>query len=508
MATRNPKRAHINSTSMPNAIVSRRKLLLGSVSIAVLGGGFSFGAHRAVAGNADAFYRLVVDNLDGRQVYNGKPLGPIMRVAAGETLDVELVNNLPPLHDDCTDNPNQPHGLNTTNFHTHGLHVSPTTDSTGEFDADNIFVSVVPEGQIVSCEEICGVDVKSHFRYGRNQFRFEIPENHVSGTFWYHAHKHGSSADQVSDGLAGPLIIDDVPGSMPEYIEQAVEKIFFITSEEVLLVDQDGSAVAPSEFTMRPGEVQRWRVINGSGNGADYAFLRPSISNLEMHLIAFDGLTLDKRVAVNLENLEAPWFNPSALAPGNRADFIVRAPAVLDATTISTAVKSSLDDLANDSNLARFIDLPITVAGSSVAATWSDDDALPGSGLVPFDDIELPKRELAFTRQRTIDLEAFDGEIEKTLQLNAAEDWTVFNRTQVLHVYHIHVNPYLITEIDGETLAVDSPLRRWQDTIGIPLTGSVAFKTRYETFTGKFVIHCHVLPHEDQGMMQVVEVVA
>ncbi|MCF2904260.1 multicopper oxidase domain-containing protein [Octadecabacter sp. CECT 8868] len=127
----------------------------------------------------------------------------------------------------------------------------------------------------------------------------------------------------------------------------------------------------------------------------------------------------------------------------------------------------------------------------------------PGAGLIPFDDTELPKREIDFTRNQTINREAFDGELKQTMTLGTAEAWTVGNNTQVMHVYHIHVNPFFITHINGEALPEGSPLARWQDTLG----GDVGFKTRFEKFTGSFVIHCHVLPHEDNGMMQIVEVV-
>lgn len=283
---------------------------------------------------------------------------------------------------------------------------------------------------------------------------------------------------------------------MPDYIEQAVEWIFFITNRGMMLVDEEGGGEMNPEITMRPGEVRRWRVINGTGNGTDYAFMRPNIANPEMHLIAFDGVTQDRRIPVNYESFDAPWFNPSALASGNRADFIVRAPSAAEPR-----------DTLRSTNLSRVIDMPIKIEGAPVDALWSDEDTLPGAGFVPFNDTELPKRSIDFTRNRTIDRESFDGELKQTMTLGTTEDWTVGNNTQVLHVYHIHVNPFFITHINGEALPEGSPLARWQDTIGVPLGDDAGFKTRFESFTGTFVIHCHVLPHEDQVMMQIVEVV-
>lgn len=498
------------NTGKPAVPMKRRAVLFGSAAAAVALSGIGIlpAGRRAVAQSANRSYRLSVDMLDGRQMYNGKSPGPVMRVRPGETLAVELINDLPPLHDDCTDNPNQPHGRNTTNLHTHGLHVSPTTDSTGSFDADNVFVSVVPEDQFVPCADVCGVDVEKSFRYGRNAYRFELPDTHPTGTFWYHAHKHGSAAEQVGHGLAGALIVEDASGAMPPYIENAEEKILFISNNGIVLVDEAGGGIEHPEIEMRPGEVQRWRVINGTGNGTDFAYLRPSVANLDMHLIAFDGLTQTRRVRVDFDHPNEPWLNPSALASGNQADFIVRAPDVAEEVKDSSGLLAGLFESFSDAGITRFVDLKVSVSGDPVNADWSEDDALPGPGLDPFDDTELPTREIRFTRQRTINLGSYDGEVQQTMVLDTAEDWTVRNNTQVVHVYHIHVNPFFVTSINDEALPEDSPLRRWQDTIGVPLVGRVGFKTRFETFTGKFVIHCHVLPHEDSGMMQVVEVVA
>lgn len=137
---------------------SRRQFIQRSVALITLPTFASFSALLGVskvARGSESKYTLDVQEINGRQVYNGVAPGPTLRTLPGENLDVDLHNSLSPLHDDCTENPNNLHGLNTTNLHTHGLHVSPNTDSTGEFDADNVFVSVVPEAQIVMCDDIC-----------------------------------------------------------------------------------------------------------------------------------------------------------------------------------------------------------------------------------------------------------------------------------------------------------------------------------------------------------------
>jgi L-ascorbate oxidase len=121
--------------------------------------------------------------------YNGCPSGPTISIKPGATLRLKLINNLP-VESATTCPPdaahNTPHCFNTTNIHTHGLHVSP------QDPADNVFVSVPP-------------GAKKNASY--HQYVYDIPANHPSGTFWYHAHLHGSTAIDVASGMAGVLIV-------------------------------------------------------------------------------------------------------------------------------------------------------------------------------------------------------------------------------------------------------------------------------------------------------------
>ena len=120
--------------------------------------------------------------------YGGCKEGPLIAVSPGDTLRLDLINELPA--DDPTCNANPPAGLglppgvgcfNTINLHTHGLHVSPSGNS------DNVLLNIAPQ---------------THFPY-----EYNIPEDHPAGTFWYHAHRHGSTAVQVASGAAGILVV-------------------------------------------------------------------------------------------------------------------------------------------------------------------------------------------------------------------------------------------------------------------------------------------------------------
>ena len=120
--------------------------------------------------------------------YGGCKSGPLIDVKPGNTLRIELSNQLDANDPSCVANPPQglslPPGVscfNTTNLHTHGLHVSPAGNS------DNVLLNIAPQ---------------TSFPYEVN-----IPADHPSGTFWYHSHRHGSTALQVSSGTSGILIV-------------------------------------------------------------------------------------------------------------------------------------------------------------------------------------------------------------------------------------------------------------------------------------------------------------
>ena len=145
--------------------------------------------------------------------YNGNFLGPVLRLKKGDELRINLTNSLTvanlPEPTKRKPGPNYPHGFSTTNLHTHGLHVSPSGA------ADNTFLEVAP-----------GVPTQ--------KYRYQLLPNHPAGTFWYHPHKHGSSAQQATGGMSGALIVegdlDDIPA-----IKKAYDRIFVLQQMHVCL---------------------------------------------------------------------------------------------------------------------------------------------------------------------------------------------------------------------------------------------------------------------------------
>ena len=103
-----------------------------------------------------------------------------------------------------------------------------------------------------------------------------------------------------------------------------------------------------------------------------------------------------------------------------------------------------------------------------------------------------------------IDGKQFDpNRVDQQVKLGTVEEWTIRNVTEELHPFHIHVDDFQVMSINGEPYEANGR----QDTIPLPIKGEVVVRIPFNDFTGKFVYHCHILNHEDNGMMGIVEVV-
>ncbi len=92
--------------------------------------------------------------------------------------------------------------------------------------------------------------------------------------------------------------------------------------------------------------------------------------------------------------------------------------------------------------------------------------------------------------------------VDHRIALGSVEEWTIVNDHLHDHVVHIHINPFLVTQINGESVAVPE----WRDSVIVPRFGSVVFRTRFLDYTGQYGLHCHMMNHEELGMMQLIEV--
>jgi len=431
------------------------------------------------------------NNIGGKSVhlrnYEGMLTGPTLRVRPGQTLNVLLRNNLPPeppngaRHPAADASQNPPHGFNTTNLHTHGLHVSPVGNS------DNVFLELGP-GQEFPLE-------------------IKIPRNHHPGTFWYHAHKHGSVALQLASGMAGALIVegglDDVPAikcardrvmvlQQIAYDDQGqVEKSYYDQPGRPAKTTINGRVVP--EIQMRPGEVQRWRMIHAGIQRE----LNLTLDGHQLNEIACDGIalgTITPRPAI-------------LLCPGYRSDVLVQAQRKGQYTLKAVPVAREIalfEEVRAVEALAT-----VVVDGDPVNMKLpTEDDLKDLAPFRPIDQVQGPTQEVTFNIANGVyqvnghEFDPNDPNLIRTLKLGAAQEWHVAAQTNV-HPFHIHVNPFEVIKRDGSGKIID---RVWRDTFVVTKTSDFYFRTRYDKYIGRSVLHCHNLFHEDRGMMQIIEI--
>lgn len=429
------------------------------------------------------------------------------------------------------------------------------------------------------------------------------------GTHWYHAHKHGSTSIDVANGMVGAFIIEG-----PSYDDE-LNKFYgtnWTRSQPVMVINQPGTSpnkmrpgvgrsqdkgpdlVVNGRFQsiidMAPGEVQMWRIVNGSGRSG--ALLSGFPSGFRFRQIAQDGVQFADK------NYQSSEGQPILLASGNRADLLVMASTIpgiypvvvqheVDPSDISSAnpvillmvrVNPSLPPVTG--NRTKFIPsmpkLPDFLGNITTAQANTSRTAPPGcnplnpSSSSPCGTADNP-RVVTFSSggrgvQHMIDGKQFaeDPADTKTVTLNTVEEWQIENAGgtpgPVSHPFHIHVNPFQIVEVfdpnqqvvvnnkpapkyvtttptdssvqcqinpaDRLTwfdchnpLADDTPPRVWWDVFPIPspntsitipgnpngLPGHFRMRSRFVDFPGEYVIHCHILAHEDRGMMAIIE---
>lgn len=200
------------------------------------------------------------------------------------------------------------HAIHTTNMHTHGLHVRPGRNIDGTH-SDNIYLRVIPSEDMEKREadkNYNGDFLLEGEQAGEAQFEFRLGQNngrkiaiHPPGTHWYHPHSHGSTNMEVASGMAGFLVVEgNIDAAINKYmtgksnIDTTLktgaygyrERLMMLQRVLIPPVDQDSQrpemkkGATPSTngnpntdtIVMRPGDVERWRVLNGSVDGKGY----------------------------------------------------------------------------------------------------------------------------------------------------------------------------------------------------------------------------------------------
>ena len=409
-------------------------------------------------------------------VYNGAYIPPVLRLRPGDTLFLDLDNRI----------------TEQTNLHYHGLNVSPRINADGTV-SDNIFVMVDPGARL--------------------NYRVAIPANHNPGLYWYHTHRHELAERQVMGGLSGGLVIDGILDPFPQ-LQGITERIMLLKDIQITpegTVPDDIDPSAPSMRTVnglgnptiviKPGETQFLRIAN---IGADI-YYQLKLDGHKFYELARDGNRRSQ--LLELDELLLP--------PASRSEVLIQG-----ARHGRYAFRAQAFDTgpAGDS-----------YGEATLATVVSQGEAQTPLSLALVMPVVEDYRQLPVARRRTITFdESADGNtfyidsgdgpkqfdanrVDSSIAVGTVEEWTVLNATQELHVFHIHQTDFQVTEVNG----VPQPFVGHQDNVNVayaptptspPGQVKILIDFRNPIIVGKFVYHCHILEHEDGGMMAVAEV--
>lgn len=465
----------------------------------------------------EASYQTI--DIGGKQAklmaYNGQVPGPRLEAKPGDTVRIRFTNNLP----------------EPTNLHYHGLNISHSGN------ADNVFLSVEPDETFV--------------------YEFAIPEDHPAGTFWYHPHRHGFVADQVFAGLSGFFIVRGDLDEIPE-VKAATEEFIalkdFQLDEEgniaspdrmALMMGREGSLVTASgrvnpEIPFPANGLLRLRLLNASIS----RFYRLQVEDHSMHLIATDGGSLSVPVEVK-EVLLVPGERAEVLIRGDQSSGSYRllnlpydrggmgmmgseAMGGMDMKEGSSGMEmqdGSMDMGEGHSmeNMGEIAGVEPSDSSDSMplatftyADSMSEIPALP-TQLIPVETlpaaqntrrIELSMR-MSFLRGMAFTLNDKTYSEDRTdiqVPLGTVEEWEIANvdADMMDHPFHLHAAAFQVVSRNGKP----EPYSAWKDTVLVRGGETLRIRIPFRDFPGKSVYHCHVLDHEELGMMGVIDVQA
>ena len=486
---------------------------------------------------------------------------PNLRLHPGDLLVLHLKNDLQP---GGAASPSNPHNHaraqkaknadpcaraamseTSANLHFHGLTIPPTCHQ------DEVLKTSIQPGD-------------PPFEY-----RFRIPENEPPGLYWYHPHIHGFTKQQVLGGASGALIVEGIERANKE-AAGLPERVLIIRDQDLvnpnappskseprvppMLLDHDGDTsnngtgfgrpakdlsinfvpipypdYPPAVIRMKPEERQLWRVLNASA----ITYLNLAVlyrrAPQQLGIVALDGAPLNRNG--NSEN-SILWENHLGVPPGGRVEFIVKGPAagvagLLVTRTVDTGVGGE-----NDPNRAIASILATPDAPEPRSQLAASPKPLPPPGLPWIGSVNpVRTRKLYFSEKQsdpndpnsaTIFYLTVEGQPPAPFDPNSnipnivvkqgdVEDWIIENRSTELHAFHIHQLHFMMMDWSG--IAVNEPYLR--DTVNVPYYNgkTLAYPSvrlrmdfRDPNTVGTFVYHCHLLEHEDGGMMGLIRV--
>ena len=442
--------------------------------------------------------------------------GTMLQINSGDTLKINLINDLAVGHD-----PSDP--VFTSNFHFRGLQAPALSQ------ADNVYV---------------------HFEPGET-VRIQIPistyENSV-GANWYHPHVHEQTKPQVEGGLAGMIMVGDPLEPWPQY-KDTLRQVNLVFSEVNISVDGKYKEMTGTDRSSYygVGYTEGWQKrVNGQMN----PIIRIRPGETQVWNMGQFGARGASNFVIADDNLQNPW-NATILSRDGASAFVHPYNLDLSASELRMNDISALTVLSPGNRMSMAVTAPTTPGTYYFMDGWGGEEArvnASGKGyyyvlatlVVEGDPVTTPAPVFApqeadplwkatpdFTRTFSLDQlvaveeggvtfdsfyingKKFGEGVMPQLEIGTIEEWTILNAGPLNHPFHIHQGVFIVTKINGFPIEPDikfpdanaanyvSPL----DTIMVPAFGSVTIRFRALDFPGKYVFHCHILEHEDEGMM-------
>jgi suppressor of ftsI len=425
--------------------------------------------------------------------FNGQPNAPTLRVSPGDQLKITYVNDLPTKPPEkCLAGP----CMDMTNLHFHGLTVSPDAPQ------DDVLTMLAMPGKRLS-------------------YTVQIPKDHPSGLYWYHTHPHGESYRQVLDGMSGAIVIEGIESYFPALaglpervlvvrgrsigkdaqsaeLKQRVDLSSEVCGgekeppEEIMIVN----GVLRPQIGIAPGERQFWRIVNASAD----RYVDLQVEGQTFEIVAMDGMPI-ARYDPDHRTRSADHVS---LPPAGRLEAIVTGPTTSGPhRLISHCVDTGPDGDPNPAMVLADIvpqskaDSPAKAAESSLKLDFKPLD-------VTAEEKAPPRFTVVFTEDKNgfyINGEKFalDAAPMVRAKIGSYQHWRIVNASGELHPMHIHQVHFLPYAENEKPIA--NPV--WLDTVNVPYGGNVDVIMDFTdpVIRGMSVFHCHLLNHEDKGMM-------
>jgi FtsP/CotA-like multicopper oxidase with cupredoxin domain len=415
---------------------------------------------------APARVSLVAGSTTDVFAFNGLVPGPTLEVNEGDHLIVHFHNKLPV----------------PTTIHWHGLHIPAAMDGSP--------LNLVRAG--------ASYDYVFDVRAG------------TAGTYWYHPHPDLQTGYQIAKGLVGAMIVrakhDPVPAGVRERLLVLTDNRLLAdgtvdlplhTSAQGMIDEMNGregnvlfvnGSVMPT-ISIRAGEVQRWRIVNASAARV----YRLAIPGHTMLHIGNDGGLFEKPVEVT----------SIVVANSERVELLVRGTGAPGTTT-------TLQTLPYDRYVPQTRPSDWNVPKDLLTLRYTDDApatpvALPATyRVVPaLDTTKVSAVRIMSLSQGLINGRAMDMmRVDVRAKVGATEIWQIENLVGMDHPFHLHGFQFQVLDRDG----VPEPFRSWKDVVNVRKHETVRFIVQYADFPGRWMFHCHILDHEDHGMMGILEI--